>query len=332
VPVLCVVASVLLQAGVYGFVSGTLDSGDSLALSCAGFASAAVLFNAVLLVRRLRGEATRAPGRAPGLLLALNAATAATFLSFHACLTWVPATAATGVETAVGPAVLALLGLTGRAPRATAGGWCAAGLLVCLGVAVAHRLTADAAFGPGLAAGLVLVVVAGCGAPVIALISAELGRRGIDPVYVTAHRFHLTYLLGGVLLLAVGGTGGDRTGRLPETLLTGFLAVTLPLYWLQSGLQRTDPMVAMVLLTTLPGATYLAECAFHGSFDTVALALVCALIAVALGYVRASARAEPAPVAAEGAVGAPSTSSRGSRTPPRPPRRDRRWGSGRCGV
>lgn len=56
-PVLCVVASVLLQAGVYGFVSGTLDSGDSLALSCAGFASAAVLFNVVLLVRRLRGAA-----------------------------------------------------------------------------------------------------------------------------------------------------------------------------------------------------------------------------------------------------------------------------------
>ncbi|MGW0931845.1 hypothetical protein [Streptomyces sp. NPDC002644] len=298
-PVLCVVASVLLQAGVYGFVSGTLGPGDSLALSCAGFASAAVLFNVVLLARRLRGAAGVATPaeRAPGLLLALNAATAATFLSFYACLTWVPATAATGVETAVGPVVLALLGLAGRAPRATARGWCAAGLLVCLGVAVAHRLTADAAFGPGLAAGLALVVVAGCGAPVIALISAELGRRGIDPVYVTAHRFHLTYLLGGVLLLTVGGPGGNWAGRLPETLLTGVLAVTLPLYWLQSGLQRADPMVAMVLLTTLPGATYLAECAFHGSLDTVALALVCALIAVALGYVRASAPAEPAAAA-----------------------------------
>jgi drug/metabolite transporter (DMT)-like permease len=307
VPVLYVVASVLLQAGVYGFVSGTLDSSDSLTLSCAGFASAAVVFNVVLLVRRLRGAAGVAArgaavpvrvGRAPGLLLALNAATAVTFLSFYACLTWVPATAATGVETAVGPVVLALLGLAGRAPRATGRGWCAAGLLVFLGVAVAHRLTADAAFGPGLAAGLALVVVAGCGAPVIALISTELGRRGVDPVYVTAHRFHLTYLLGGVLLLPVGGPGGDWAGRLPETLLTGVLAVTLPLYWLQSGLQRTDPMVAMVLLTTLPGATYLAECAFHGSFDTVALALICALIAVALGYVRASARAESAPVVA----------------------------------
>ncbi|MER5836913.1 hypothetical protein ABT116_40515, partial [Streptomyces sp. NPDC002130] len=32
-----------------------------------------------------------------------------------------------------------------------------------------------------------------------------------------------------------------------------------------------------ILLTTLPGVTYLAETAFHGSFDAVALAQICAL-------------------------------------------------------
>ncbi|MGW0130349.1 hypothetical protein [Streptomyces sp. NPDC003299] len=298
-PVLWIAASVLLQSGVYGFVSGTLGSGDSLALSCAGFAAAAVLFNAVLLVRRLRGagrgpQAATRP-RATGLLLAMNVVTAVTFLSFYASLTWVPATLATGVETAVGPMVLVLLGLAGRGRRASRQGWFAAGGLVLLGIALARRFTEGGAFGPGLVAGLGLVLVAGVGAPVLALVSAELGRRGVDPVYVTAHRFHLTYLAGGVLLLAVGGAGGEGTGRLPGLLLTGVLAVTLPLFWLQTGLQRTDPMVAMVLLTTLPGITYLAECAFHGSFDAVSLALICALVVVALWYVRVSAKAAPAP-------------------------------------
>ncbi|MBW1603886.1 hypothetical protein JJV70_17580 [Streptomyces sp. JJ66] len=293
----------LLQSGVYGFVSGTLDSGDSLALSCAGFAAATVLFNAVLLVRRLRGTgrgsgAATGPG-ATGLLLAMNVVTAVTFLSFYASLTWVPATLATGVETAVGPAVLALLGLAGRGRRASRQGWCAAGGLVLLGIALAHRFTEGGAFGPGLVAGLGLALAAGVGAPVLALVSAELGRRGVDPVYVTAHRFHLTYLASGVLLLTVGGPSGDGTGRLPGLLFTGVLAVTLPLFWLQTGLQRTDPMVAMVLLTTLPGITYLAECAFHGSFDAVSLALICALVVVALWYVRVSAKAAPAPDAGQ---------------------------------
>ncbi|MQS05937.1 hypothetical protein [Streptomyces alkaliphilus] len=295
---LWIAASVLLQAGVYGFVSGTLDSGDGLALSCAGFAAAAVLFNAVLLVRRLRGAGRSrgiTPGpRATGLLLTMNVVTAVTFLGFYASLTWVPATLATGVETAVGPTVLALLGLTGHGRRASRQGWFAAGGLVLLGIVIAWRFTGDGAFGPGAVVGLGLALVAGVGAPVLALVSAELGRRGVDPVYVTAHRFHLTYLAGGVLLLAVGGPGGEGTGQLSGLLLTGVLAVTLPLFWLQMGLQRTDPMVAMVLLTTLPGITYLAECAFHGPFDVVSFALICALVVVALWYVRVSVKASPA--------------------------------------
>ncbi|GAA2309452.1 hypothetical protein GCM10010234_61790 [Streptomyces hawaiiensis] len=298
-PVLCIVVSVLLQAGVYGFVSGTLDSSGSLALSCAGFGAAAVLFNTVLLARRLRrGRTPVAPGTR-GLLMAMNVVTAVTFLSFYASLTWVPATLATGVETAIGPIVLGLLGLAGQGRRVSRQGWFAAVVLVLLGVAIAHRFTADSAVGPGTAAGLALVIVAGVGAPVLALLSAELGRRGVDPVYVTAHRFHLTYLCGGLLLLLVGGPGGDHTGELLTMLLTGVLAVTLPLFALQAGLQRTDPMVAMVLLTTLPGVTYLAETAFHGSFDAVALAQICALILVAVWYVRVSGKDRPAPVAAQ---------------------------------
>jgi drug/metabolite transporter (DMT)-like permease len=298
-PVLCIVASVLLQAGVYGFVSGSLDSSGSLALSCAGFGAAAVLFNTVLLVRRLRrGRTVTAPGTR-GLLVAMNIVTAVTFLSFYASLTWVPATLATGVETAMGPIVLALLGLAGQGRRVSRQGWCAAAVLVLLGVAIGQRFTADSAVGPGAAAGLVLVIVAGVGAPVLALLSTELGRRDVDPVYVTAHRFHLTYLCGGLLLFLVGGPGGNWTGELLTMLFTGVLAVTLPLFALQTGLQRTDPMVAMVLLTTLPGVTYLAETAFHGSFDAVALAEICALILVAVWYVRASGNDEPAPVAAQ---------------------------------
>lgn len=131
---------------------------------------------------------------------------------------------------------------------------CAA--VVLLGVAVGQRFTADSALGPGVAAGLALVIVAGVGASELALVFAEVGRRGIDAEYGTARRFHLANLCGGLLL-----------------------------------------MVAMVLLSTLPGVTYLAEVAFHGSFDAVSLAQVCGLIVV--WCVRAHGKDEPMPVVAQ---------------------------------
>ncbi|WDV52476.1 hypothetical protein PV963_19910 [Streptomyces coeruleorubidus] len=285
-----IVASVLLQAGVFGYISGRLDATASLTLSCTGFGAAAVLFNAALLVRRVRRGPAAASPKATGLLALMNVVTAVTFLGFYASLSWVPSALATGIETAIGPAVLALLGLAGYGRRPTRQGTAAAAVLVLLGLGIAWSFTGTGGVQPsaGTALGLALVAGAGIGAAVLALISAKLGQRGVDPVYVTAHRFHLTYLCGGALLLAAGGPG-PQWGAEPLTLLLlGVLAVTIPLFLLQAGLQRADPMVAMVLLTTLPGATYLAETLFHGGFNATSLALICCLIAVASWYARLS--------------------------------------------
>lgn len=289
-PIVCIVASVLLQAGVFGYVSGRLDATASLTLSCAGFGAAAVLFNAALLVRRARRRPAAASPKATGLLALMNVVTAVTFLGFYASLSWVPSALATGIETAIGPAVLALLGLAGYGRRVTRQGWVAAAVLVLLGLGIAWSFTGTGGLQPsaGAALGLVLVVGAGIGAAVLALVSAELGKRGVDPVYVTAHRFHLTYLCGGALLAAAGGHSRQWVAELPMLLLLGVLAVTIPLFLLQVGLQRADPMVSMVLLTTLPGATYLAEILFHGGFNATSLALICCLIAVASWYARLS--------------------------------------------
>jgi drug/metabolite transporter (DMT)-like permease len=286
----CIVASVLLQAGVFGYISGRLDATASLTLSCMGFGAAAVLFNAALLVRRARRGPAAASPNARGLLALMNVVTAVTFLGFYAALSWVPSALATGIETAIGPGVLALLGLAGYGRRATRQGWAAAAVLVLLGLAIAWSFTGTGGIrlSAGTALGLALLVGAGTGAAGLALISAELGRRGIDPVYVTAHRFHLTYLCSGALLVATGGVSRRWVVEPPALLLLGVLAVTIPLFLLQAGLQRADPMVAMVLLTTLPGATYLAETVFHGGFNATSLTLICCLIAVALWSARLS--------------------------------------------
>lgn len=286
VPIVCIVASVLMQAGVFGYISGRLDATASLALSCTGFGAAAVLFNATLLVRRARRGPAAASPKATGLLALMNVVTAVTFLGFYASLSWLPSALATGIETAIGPAVLTLLGRAGYGRRATRQDWVAAAVLVLLGLGIAWTFTSTGGIQPsaGTTLGLALVVGAGTGAAALVLISAELGRRGIDPVYVSAHRFHLTYLCGGALLVAAGSPSRRWVAEPPTLLLLGVLAVAIPLFLLQAGLQRADPMVAMVLLTTLPGTTYLAETVFHGGFNATSLALICCLITVATWY------------------------------------------------
>lgn len=296
-PTLCIVASVLLQATVYGMVSGRLGAADSLALSCMGFGTAALVFNTALLVRRGSSRGRVRPPWALKSLLAMNVLTAVTFLSFYVALSWVPSALATGLETAVGPLVVAVLGLAGLGARPVRRDWIASVVLVLTGLGITLSFTGTVDLGSGrVLAGIGLVLLAGVGAALLALVSARLGRRGVDAVRVTAHRFHLTYVCGGLLLFGTGEGGHRWTAGAVALFATSVLAVTVPLFLLQTGLQRSDPMVAMVLLTCLPGATYLAETVFHGGFAPETLGLICALVLVAVRYARGS-RTTPDPAA-----------------------------------
>lgn len=285
-PTAFVALSVLLQGACFGYLSGRLTTGGSLLLSCFGFGLSALLFTGVAAVRRLRAGG-RPPARycrraARRLLWLMNAVTAVTFLSFYAALAWVPATLASGLETAVGPFFLALFQLLrpgGARPGARA--WTTAGVLAAVGALLAWRMTGGAAAaGWSSPGGLALVVVAGAGASALALISKSLGSLGVPPVTVSAHRFHLTYAGAALLFLAQGRPpdgGGVPLALLP---LIGVAAVTLPLFVLQVGLQRAGPMAAMTVLTTLPGVTYLFEAAWGGEVDAPALGLTVLMVAL----------------------------------------------------
>lgn len=309
-PVAMIALSVVLQAGCFGYLSGRLTASGSLLLSFSGFACSALLFTVLAAVRRGRrrpaassaGGDVRGPHGPDGgerravrrLLWLMNAVTAVTFLSFYVALAWVPATLASGVETALGPLALAVLSLLPRAGhRSTARDWCLAAVLAAAGGALAWRLNSGAADGspPGAdvpggydwtgAAGIALVVVAGAGASALALISKSLGARGADPVTVTAHRFHATYLGAAALFVLRGGSPYDSGIPLPVLPLVGIAAVAIPLFVLQVGLQRANPMAAMVVLTTLPGMTALSEALWSGHLDPVALALTTAMVLLA---------------------------------------------------
>ncbi|MGD3108498.1 hypothetical protein [Streptomyces sp. YGL11-2] len=280
--------SVLMQAGCFGYLSGRLTPSGSLLLSCAGFFMSALLFTAVHLVRRgRRRPEVVLPGpverrRTNRLMWLMNLVTATTFLSFYVSLAWIPATLASGIETAVGPLALVVLALVFRAgERPTPLVWGTAVALAAAGGALAWSLTGGADIGWEALAGLGLVTVAGVGASGLALVSKKLGGLGTHPVTVTAHRFHLTYLGAGVLFLLQGGSPHDSGVPLVLIPLLGIVAITIPLFILQIGLQRAHPMAAMTILTTLPGMTYLSETLWGGSVDIASLALTGLLVVLA---------------------------------------------------
>ncbi|MFJ9517969.1 hypothetical protein ACIRPK_06835 [Kitasatospora sp. NPDC101801] len=324
-PIVLIAVSVLLQAGAEGFLSGRLDPAASLLFSFLAFLTTAVAFGLTSLLRGRRRGALRDP-EVRRLLYGMNLASALTFLGYFLALAWVPAALAASLMAGVGPLAVAVLGAVrrtgGPVPADGPGraGWLRAGALLALSLVIATCTGSGdlGASGPELLGGAALAVLSGFGAAVLATISRKLGGLGVDPVVVTAHRFHLTYLLAGALLLLHGGPTGHglSLGAAATTALAG---VAVPLYLLQIGAQRCAPVITMLLLTTHPGLTYLAQVLFGDRFRPLSAVLITALVVLAALFTRIEARPRrplaptvPAPTR-EGERDADRTGDRGRR-------------------
>ncbi|OLZ67831.1 hypothetical protein AV521_23410 [Streptomyces sp. IMTB 2501] len=295
-PTALILVSVLLQALADGFLSGRLGFGGSLQFSCIAFVTATVACGALHAVRSRRTTRRPTPrGRGTVRLMALmNLATAVTFLGFYVSLAWVPAALASSVQSGVGPLAVICTGLVRGEGRPGPGRVAAAlGLLVLSG-AIALRLDGRAGTLDGAAlGGTALVALSGVSAALLARLSRQLGQAGAEPTWVMTHRFHLTYVCAGALLFLGAGGTASAGPALPLMALTALGAVALPLLLLQIGLQRAEPLSAMVLLSTLPGLVYLSQSLFGGTLDAVTCALIALLIAVAVLAARPERRAAP---------------------------------------
>ncbi|MGA5700601.1 hypothetical protein [Peterkaempfera bronchialis] len=301
-PIALIALSVLLQAGTEGFLSGRLDPAGSLLFSCLAFLTTAVVFALTSVLRGIhRGALGNREVRR--LLYQMNLASALTFLGYFLALAWVPAALAASLMAGVGPLAVAVLGMGRGSGGPGRAGWLRAGALLAVSLAVAActRSGGPSASAPAVLGGGVLAVLSGVGAAHLATISRRLGALEVDPIVVTAHRFHLTYLLAGVLLVAHGGPTGH--GLSLGTAATAAVAgVVVPLYLLQIGAQRCPPAITMVLLTTLPGLTYLGQVLFGDRFRALSAVLIAALVALAALFTRIEARPRRSPAATTAAT------------------------------
>ncbi|MEV0458996.1 hypothetical protein [Catellatospora methionotrophica] len=275
-----VVVAVVLQAAGNGLLSENLSGTESLLLSFLAFGIATVVFLGVdrWRTRDAAPGGRRLPPGAGRALVLLNVATAVTFLSFFWSLSLIPAPLAVAVEASIGPLILTGVRWRTLAGAQRTGQLLLGGVTVALAVAAANRIIVDSTTAVGTQLfGVAVAAVAGASAAGIAVLSYRLGELRVSPARVTAHRFHLTYAAAAVLLAVTSGwsTVDALGGRAGFLLLVATLGTALPLFILQAGLQTTPPMKASLVVSALPGLTYLAaSAAGRQGFDAITFVLI----------------------------------------------------------
>jgi drug/metabolite transporter (DMT)-like permease len=277
---------------------GTFQSRDLFAVAFLAFATATAVFAAAAW-RRDRGQ-LRALARSWRLVLLVNLATAAAWLSYFYALGALEPAVVNTLNAGIGPLTVAVAGLFGlafaREHPLGAGEWvlqagvlavlAALGLVVVCGLsgfapaAGLDRLAAvAAALGSGIAITLALVL------------TRRLNARGVGADGVLASRFLAVVLIAGL------AAAGRHTLAMPPMELARLAAAALlliaaPLYLLQLGFARTAPFTAEALSAVGPVLVFAGQ-ALEGRIPaspwTLAAILayaVLALLAAALRGVR----------------------------------------------
>ncbi|MDV8024803.1 hypothetical protein [Rhodococcus sp. IEGM 1330] len=290
-PLLLIVVAVVMQAFVQGVMTESVNTSGSVVFSTLAFATAAAVFG---LIDRLR-VSDRAPvSREVRLsMIWMNVATAVTFLSFYVSISLIPASTTSSIESAVGPAALIVIALAVLRRREWRGNFelLLVAAMMVIGMLLAGRTwqVSDPSVGSAeTVAGLLLAATAGIGMAVVVLLSKNLGRKRISPVWVTAHRFHLTYVAAGMTLLFSGARMPDAV-EVAMLFVFGILAVVIPLFLLQVGVQRAEPLPAIATIALLPGLTWLTQLAAGQSPDIASLILILAVVTASVAFTARSA-------------------------------------------
>jgi drug/metabolite transporter (DMT)-like permease len=220
--------------------------------------------------------------RTVGLLLVLNVATAATFISYYVAVTLIAPSASTVLEAGVGPLALFALGLAGfaqRAPRVSV--IVSVALSVVVACTVGYLLLSYSAEPVDEIVGVVLSIFAGLGSIVSTLIVRRLIHGGLTPMTVSAVRFPLAVIVSAVLCFTPQ-TLSEQPWLNAQIYLVAVFGVTLPIIGLQFGIRRSHPMTIALMLSCLPAIVFTTESILQGRVDAALLTLSFSIVAISV--------------------------------------------------
>jgi drug/metabolite transporter (DMT)-like permease len=260
---LCVLLYNLLSGGNEVFIANRLQRIDPFVLLLLVF-SATTALCLVVQVRRGRAFVTQLVAQRRDVAL-LNVFTALTWFGFFVALRELePAIVAT-VVSAVGPVVMIPLGrwLRPQSIVLRSEVIAAAGIVVALGLLLEGAATGQTAvghvsasaqllgFGASLVAGLALVLTV--------IYAKRLYDRRWAPGSVMAARFWLLSAAAAVAVVATHAPIALSTADLLGILAIILFGTVAPLYVLQIGLSRIEPMALAVMFSTAPVFTLVLQ-------------------------------------------------------------------------
>ena len=280
----------VLSALVDVFAGNRLQHTDPGSVAAVAFTAVGVVFCATAAARTRWRPLLAVARRHSRDLLALNLATAVTWVSLLYALDWMEPAVANVVSIAIGPAFTVIMqALWMRGDRMPAGQIAAAGgILVVLALLIASSIAGYSAVGHHraalLAAGAAAAVVSGAASAATLVFSARLSAAGLDVRTVLGLRFPLVAVAGWVL---VALSGGRRLGSAVTTgLVVAVIGVALPALLIQLGIRRVTPLTASMIITLAPAVTLLLQLAdprlAFSPRSTVGIAVITVLIGFGL--------------------------------------------------
>ncbi|WP_258087335.1 EamA family transporter [Xenorhabdus bovienii] len=271
-----ILSSIICQSLTYGILSGN-SGGNILLFVSQGFFLTSAFY---LLMALLKNKAVRMCHVI--ILIKLNISTAIAFLCFYLSIYFIPASISSLIEAAAGPLWGVIIGylfftrdISIKPLLLT--------FVIFISSMVVLFIENSGKFFLNDGIGIMLSLAAALGATLIAFSSKNSEEIGLSAVTILGYRFHFTWVLSLIIYQQVSG----------EVLLTSFkweyfalafVGITLPMYFLQIGMQRVDPLVTMVCFSFVPVITYLFESLFGKELNFVVLGLL--LLSVILAVIQ----------------------------------------------
>lgn len=210
--------------------------------------------------------------------LALNLFSAGAFCLFYISATMIQPTAASVIETGIGPFVVAvLLALTAKRFNSTL-----IPTFAIVALAFAFFFIGDVSATRETYAGVLLAIGAGVSAVGVLYSSRWASSQGLGVLTIAAIRFHLAWILSGIVaLVSVDFTQlQDNVGQL---IALSTLCITLPILLLQWGVILAPPFISALILATLPAVVMATETLLGTTVNPVQLMLLVLIVIITMG-------------------------------------------------
>lgn len=278
-----IIAVAVLWQGV-----GTAVVGHRVEAELSTFTTFAAFFIAAIISSA--GFAMRKSGKssALGLLksargikiaLALNLFTAGAFCLFYVSATLIPPTAASVIETSIGPLVVAVF-VAFAARRLNKS---LIPPLVIVVLALGYFFLGDVDASSGTVVGFLLAIAAGMSAVGVLYSSQWASQLGLDVISIAAIRFHLAWILSGLVAFSTIDMTSFSQGEITSTVLLSVLCITFPILLLQWGIILAPPFVAALIIAALPAVVMVTEILLGASVNPIQLVLLSLIVLITIG-------------------------------------------------